>query len=537
MTEPILQTCMFRYPQNAITKEGDAFPKPRSVVMFEADPEYRIVSNYITWAKQTHPNCFAAPGIGKSCEDAIITDIVPRLCVHIRKKIEFLNNLWTEGAKTICISPPTATSVMDGFQDGCLSYKEAGSNSGQRYTPLKADYYADAGFAAGAYVYVCQEAERISNAAQWLKATADEQKASGDPQAAAATNLQLEILHLGRLLYAANAAASQEEPYGGNDAKEDSANAATAIANVRTAILQESFAIFFEDQKIAAMQNSFKIKRDAMLSGLRQKQMIPSVGYTAICGNTADSNYFQARQSGIASAASSVIAAPKTLPKNALVNLLAATNAPSSGSNSMNLSFSFGPPVSLAVLGLKNTAEMFLARENWGAALKLLTEALAIAPHPALYNDRALAYEGLKQYPEALSDAKEAVRLHSTPGHYLLRSRIFAYNQLFNDAILDANAVCPKVASSDDCATAYNNISIGLCNGNQHESALKTFEKALQYEPNDPTIRNNAAQCYNNFGIALFKQNKKSAARKAFQRALELNPSDTTIQNNLKVAK
>lgn len=303
----VQKICDFTYPPNATKKESEMFPHPRGIIMFEVDPEYRVVADFLSWRKQIQPACLTAPG--QPCDHTIKTDLVPRICVHIAKKIDLLRSLQAGGQKAICVSPPSTTSIRTDSQDGCPVYQEKGTLiAGKQYTPVQVDYYADAGSAASAYAYVCKQAQNVSEPSHWAKATREEALFTGNAKLAFSATVNSTVLAIGKLLYAANEAAKNIE----GKPEEFIPDA----FDVATAVHMQFWDLYFQDQNYSALQGNIRQRRDELIKALRQNMVIPSVAYKDICAKVSDVQYFQTRADAIVAAAESVIAAPRKLPSS-----------------------------------------------------------------------------------------------------------------------------------------------------------------------------------------------------------------------------
>ena len=201
----------------------------------------------------------------------------------------------------------------------------------------------------------------------------------------------------------------------------------------------------------------------------------------------------------------------------------------------VNFEGSMRPPFPAAA-SLQYQAEALMQSSGYEEqAIKLLTKAIAIDPHPALFNDRCLAWESLRQFDRAIEDARVAVRLDRTANHLLVLARVLAGGKNFDEAIRTADQVCQaRLASSDDCAVAYNSIGAVLGDDSQNVLAAQELEKAHALEPTDQTITQNLSIVYSAIGVTLAGQGDRNQAKKYFQKALQLSPGDATIRQNYK---
>jgi len=77
----------------------------------------------------------------------------------------------------------------------------------------------------------------------------------------------------------------------------------------------------------------------------------------------------------------------------------------------------------------------------------------------------------------------------------------------------------------EECAAAYNNRGNAYAELNEHERAIKDFDKAIELNPDD-------AETYYNRGVAYAKLNKYEQAIKDYEKAIELNPDDAKAYYN-----
>src|SRR3989338_2480545 len=71
----------------------NAMTRPRSAVFWELDPEYLFVKEYIQFAGNLQPT-LTVPGDNANL---IKTFLVPRVCVHLEKKKEWLSQWQASG--------------------------------------------------------------------------------------------------------------------------------------------------------------------------------------------------------------------------------------------------------------------------------------------------------------------------------------------------------------------------------------------------------------------------------------------------------
>jgi tetratricopeptide (TPR) repeat protein len=90
------------------------------------------------------------------------------------------------------------------------------------------------------------------------------------------------------------------------------------------------------------------------------------------------------------------------------------------------------------------------------------------------------------------------------------------------------NALLGQVLNNASIASTYKGNN--LAQNNMHAEALKAFETALKYVPNEPDV-------YNNIGILYINLKDYQKAEQAFKKALEIDPGYEKARQNLNGVK
>lgn len=133
----------------------------------------------------------------------------------------------------------------------------------------------------------------------------------------------------------------------------------------------------------------------------------------------------------------------------------------------------------------------------------------------------ALKYLNEGNYEAARNMSQKIEELSPQAGY----SHILSGDELFNRGQIKAaifeytKAAEAAEAPNWEKALAYNRLGRGYSKQEEHEKALTNFDKAIDYDDQNP-------ESYSNKGVILKKMGNYKAAQKQFDKALELNPQD-----------
>jgi tetratricopeptide (TPR) repeat protein len=156
-------------------------------------------------------------------------------------------------------------------------------------------------------------------------------------------------------------------------------------------------------------------------------------------------------------------------------------------------------------------------------AVEVFSQAIALdSAFTFAYNNRGLAYRGLKQHQRAIADYDQALRLD--PNHAVAyNNRGLAYAELgqHERAISDYD----RALRLDPNAAAYSNRGNAYASLKQHERAIADYDQALRLDPN-------AAVAYSNRGVAYAGLKQYDRAVADHDQALRLDPNYAAAYNN-----
>jgi len=165
--------------------------------------------------------------------------------------------------------------------------------------------------------------------------------------------------------------------------------------------------------------------------------------------------------------------------------------------------------------------------KQYSKAIGLLREALAFGERSSLHQEIAkIYYYNLEDYPRALEECNEAIRLGPGAEYYLLRSKIYYKLENYEKSLSDletANRVNPfydevrkwvKWAGRDLMLQGHKKYK-----AHHVRAAIGLFNLSLKYNDQDP-------ETYHWRGKAFFDKGDAGSALKDFERALALNPRD-----------
>jgi tetratricopeptide (TPR) repeat protein len=132
------------------------------------------------------------------------------------------------------------------------------------------------------------------------------------------------------------------------------------------------------------------------------------------------------------------------------------------------------------------------------------------------YNNRALAYNFLKQYDLAIRDLTVIIDCdHDNAIAYGNRGTVYYNKKDYEKAIVDYKIA---IELKEDYATGYNNLGNAYSDLGYYFEALKNYNKAIQ-------INKHYANPYFNKGNAYAKNNYNSEAIEEYTKAIEIDPT------------
>jgi tetratricopeptide (TPR) repeat protein len=164
----------------------------------------------------------------------------------------------------------------------------------------------------------------------------------------------------------------------------------------------------------------------------------------------------------------------------------------------------------------------------WKNSIELWNHTLKVTDYNWFaYNNRGVAYIGLRNYKQAIEDFNRAIAIK--PGYAeAYNNRGNAYNSLGNykQAIEDYNRA---IKIKPGYAIAYNDRGGAYGNLGQYQQAIEDFNDAIRLKLNDGRV-------YNNRGVAYAKLGQYQQAIKDYNEAIRLKPNYTDAYNNRKNA-
>jgi tetratricopeptide (TPR) repeat protein len=148
-------------------------------------------------------------------------------------------------------------------------------------------------------------------------------------------------------------------------------------------------------------------------------------------------------------------------------------------------------------------------------AVTAYDEAIKIQSHPWAYNNRALVYDKLKDYPKALADYERALSLNPDDAlAYLNRGNVYDELKDYPKALADYERA---LSLNPDDAQAYLNRGNVYDELKDYPKALADYERALSLNPDDALAYYNRGNVY-----AELKDYPKALAD--YNQALRINP-------------
>lgn len=182
---------------------------------------------------------------------------------------------------------------------------------------------------------------------------------------------------------------------------------------------------------------------------------------------------------------------------------------------------------------LVRLGDLYRARKDWQAAADTYTRALDRIGEPeqrhwAVYYARALAWDGLKRWPETEADLKKAMAIQPDEPYLL---NYLGYSWIDRGINLDEAKAMVARAVDLRPKDGYIMDSLGwaLYRLGDYEGAVSRLEKAVELKPLDPTINDH-------LGDAYWRVGRRIEARFQWQRALrtaEDEPSKQAIAEKL----
>ncbi|MFA6562747.1 MAG: tetratricopeptide repeat protein [Verrucomicrobiia bacterium] len=134
----------------------------------------------------------------------------------------------------------------------------------------------------------------------------------------------------------------------------------------------------------------------------------------------------------------------------------------------------------------------------------------------AIYSNRGVVSDRLRQYAQAISDYNKAIELNPKNAEaYDNRGVTYAKSGLFTQAISDFNKA---IDLNPQFANAYNNRGNAYGNLGQHAQAISDCNKAIEIVPK-------LAEAYITRGLGYFFLRKPEEAKKDLLKAVELKPA------------
>jgi tetratricopeptide (TPR) repeat protein len=174
-------------------------------------------------------------------------------------------------------------------------------------------------------------------------------------------------------------------------------------------------------------------------------------------------------------------------------------------------------PYNKSVLGRR--AGLLLSNKQFTEALADYDKLLALDPRGQyfLYGNRAIAHSGLRDYPSAIDDYTQALKL--APGNSsLYLGRAFAYGESgrYSDALED----CIEAIQRDP------NNSVALLKCGWCYQKMGSLDKAREQYNIAIGVNSRSAECFIYRGYCLLEQEKPSEAMLDFNEAITLNSED-----------
>jgi tetratricopeptide (TPR) repeat protein len=173
-------------------------------------------------------------------------------------------------------------------------------------------------------------------------------------------------------------------------------------------------------------------------------------------------------------------------------------------------------------------AGWFCANKKYLDCLKFMDVFIEKEPNKVEgYNNRGIAYMGLKEHERAIEDYNKAIELNPNyAGAYCNRGIAYAGLKQHERAIEDYNKA---IKLNPNRAWAYYNRGISYAELKQHERAKNDFNKAIELNPN-------LAWAYFNRGTAYVKLKQYERAINDYNKTIELNWDDAEAYFNRGIA-
>ncbi|MCU0532513.1 MAG: tetratricopeptide repeat protein [Hydrococcus sp. Prado102] len=165
-------------------------------------------------------------------------------------------------------------------------------------------------------------------------------------------------------------------------------------------------------------------------------------------------------------------------------------------------------------------------KEDFKGAIEYYNQAIQLAPKYAeAYNNRGNAYRNLKNYPKAISDFNESIRLKNPSLHLPYNNRGLAYSDLkeYQKALADYTKA---ISLNPDYTLAYYNRGLVYSDLKEYQEAIADYTKAI-------SLNREYAKAYNNRGIAYSDLKEYQKALADYNESIRLNnPSLHLPYNN-----
>ncbi len=175
-----------------------------------------------------------------------------------------------------------------------------------------------------------------------------------------------------------------------------------------------------------------------------------------------------------------------------------------------------------------NRTAALVQKEEWPDLLALSQQWTKIDPESAnAWFDIGVAYDGLKQYDQAILADREALRINPELAD-AWNNLGYAYNKLkqYDQAIL---AYQEALRINPELANTWNNLGDTYHDLKQYDQVIKSLRESLRIKPEDVGVWNNLGSSYEDL-------NQDDQAILALREALRIKPDYEDAWNNLGVA-
>jgi tetratricopeptide (TPR) repeat protein len=152
--------------------------------------------------------------------------------------------------------------------------------------------------------------------------------------------------------------------------------------------------------------------------------------------------------------------------------------------------------------------------EDYVRAIEAYKKAISYRPSKNAYSGLGLAYEAVKQYPNAVAAFQEAI--HLEPGDPELHCNLATVYLQMGELEKTENSAREALRLKSDYVDPMNLLGVVQFRRKEYALAVSQFQKALRLEPNDPVINHNLGKTY-------FLMGRRTEAESIYRKLLTLD--------------